>query len=193
MSHHETGGMSKRNPLGPAHASVILKEMKRLLIYAVTLLAGTFVGVVAWGLAEARLGLGVLDVALVFGLLWLAQRFPKPQFTGGRAARVLYVVAGFALLFSVAALFLLPVYGHQLPDCGPARIGICEPAGPTLNTTRFWTASAGFTVAFVMLLAGLMVSAHDRIRRQGHRWWTFALTLMKPATRSVDVAWFVIG
>lgn len=141
--------------------------MRRLLVYSVTILVGAFVALVAWGLAEARLGLAALDLALVLGLLWLAQKFPKPRFTGGLASRILYLIAGSILLFAVGALFLLPVYGYQVPDCGPTRVGICEHMGPVLNMTRFWMVSAGFAVAFVMLLAGLMASAHRGGRRTG--------------------------
>lgn len=152
-------------------STTLFIEMRRLAIYAVTVLAGTVVGLFAWGLAEARLGLAAVDLALVLGLLWLAHRFPKPRFAGGTSARVLYLIAGSCGLFTIGVLRLVPVYAHQFPACGPARVGVCEPAGPVLNMTRIWLALAGIAVAFLTLLAGLMASVHQGRDRSERRPW----------------------
>jgi hypothetical protein len=61
-------------------------------------------------------------------------------------------------------LLFLP--GTQLhPDCGPARVGVCEPMGPMiLNTGRLWLAFIGVGGACLSLLVGLVASAYRGTR-----------------------------
>jgi hypothetical protein len=131
--------------------------MKRLLFYALAVILGAVTGFFIWVWPGAWPGLTALGLALVVGLFWLAQRFPKPRFTGGRGARVFYVISAAAVLFTLGVAFFVSSVGRF--PCPPTP-QICE-FNTYTTTTKSWLMFVGGSIAFLALLAGLMASEHE--------------------------------
>jgi hypothetical protein len=130
--------------------------MKRLLLYTLAVILGSIIGFFIWVWPGAWPGLTALGLVLAVGPCWIAQRFPKPRFTGGRGSLVFYVIAVVAALFTIWVTFFFSSTGHH--PCPPQVI--CE-LNTYTTTTKAFLIMGGGSVAFFALLAGLMASEHE--------------------------------
>ncbi len=120
--------------------------MRRLVLYAMAIVVGGILALLAWAVPEGRWAFISLAVGIVAGLLWAARRFPEMKKVHLQGAAVLTLFAGLAIAV------LLPSTQTGV-ECLGASAHACPPAVDQHLYLRIAIALVGAAGAWCLLIA----------------------------------------